>query len=131
MRLLAGYCETKYYGIKLAEARVMKMGMAMSPMTGEAKVIRLVESSRELRRIARQKSLVKLRHELAEGARKTFIFLLGATVLVFLFCHEKRIQHVTEAKVGRMVAKMESSSQNSPGQQNAKKYQNELDEITP
>jgi len=108
----------------------MKMGMAMNPMTSEAKVIRLVESEQELRRIARQKSLVKLRHELAAGARKTFIFLLGATVLVFLFCHEKSIQKVTEVKVGRLVAKMQSASQNSRGQQNAKKYQNELDEIT-
>ncbi len=107
----------------------MKLGMAMTPLIGEAKVIRLRENGADLRRKARARWLAELRRQIACGSRKTFVFLLGATLFVFLFSHERDIQRVTDAKVGRVVAKIEASSKSSPLRQNALNYEREVNEI--
>jgi hypothetical protein len=107
----------------------MKLEMAMSMKIGGPKV-RIHQEVREERRRAQLAKMWKsIRHELAVGTRKTFVFLLGATVLVVLFAHESEIQHVANARVSRMTASIMRVSESSRLRQNTLNYDKEVEEV--
>ncbi|MGA2246253.1 MAG: hypothetical protein ABSH48_14750 [Verrucomicrobiota bacterium] len=71
-----------------------------------------------------------LRRRLAVGTRLVFIFLFGATVLVFLYCHAPAIQQSAASKVKGAAWSISESSRLSPIRQIAITDEKEVDEVT-
>jgi len=103
----------------------VKLIMTMDSMIGEAEAHRRKEIREQRAREEHAKLRARIRRQLAAGARKTFIFLFGATVLVFLFSYEAELQG-TAKQFGRSLA---SNNSRSVLQQAALSYEQEVDEI--
>jgi hypothetical protein len=109
-------------GIKVARIRRVKLAMSMSPMIGEEETQRQQEERTRRERAAREKFRRETREQLGAGARKTFKFLLGATVVLYLVMnagHFKDLGQTLSAKVNA----------HSTLKQSALKYQNEVDQV--
>lgn len=109
----------------------MNLIMASNPPVGGVKVQLRQEVLEDRRRRACTAAWKKFRRRLAAGTRLTFVFLLGATVLVFLFNHVSDIQQSAQSKVKRMAVCVSESSQFRTIRQSTLNHEQEIDEIKP
>jgi hypothetical protein len=109
----------------------MKLEMAMNTHVGEAKV-HLVQEHQEQRRHAELATAwKKFRQELAATTRMTFVFLFGAALVVYLFCHQAELQQFAQAGLGKISSPLTKVSAVRSLQQNTVSYEKEVDAITP
>jgi hypothetical protein len=113
----------------VAQARVVKLEMAMSVKIGGPKLKIRQQVQEQLRHQMLAKKWKHFRYQLADGARKTFVFLLGATVLVVLLAYETELQQLANAKVSRVASGIEEMTPASRLRQDTAAYENEVNEI--
>ncbi|MDR3456677.1 MAG: hypothetical protein P4N60_04480 [Verrucomicrobiae bacterium] len=110
-----------------ANKPAVKLAMAMSPMIGEEETQRQREIRTRLEREEREQARARFRQQLAARARKTFVFLFGAAVVLYLVVNTGRFQDYGSQAGRRISAKVNS---HSTLKQNALKYEEEVDTIT-
>jgi len=101
--------------------------MAICPMFGEEETQRQQELRIRRQREARAAARAKFRQQLVDSARKTFFFLFGATVVLYLVINAGRFQEYSTQVGHKLSAKVNAHSNLK---QSALKYQDEVDQIT-
>jgi hypothetical protein len=100
--------------------------MAMSSPIGEAEVRRRQAEVAQRERERREKSRAHLREQLGAGLRKTFSFVIAATVVLYLVLNGGHFKSV--AQFGqRLSAKVSAHTAIKPGSLSDQK---DLDEVT-
>ena len=68
----------------------------------------------------------KLRQDFAAATRKTFVFLFGATVGVFLFSHQTELQLMAAKRITPMMHRWETHAKVGQIQQNTQNYEKDV-----
>ena len=107
---------------------VMDLKMAFSPGVGDIKV-RLREETRRTQ-CAREAAVAwkEFFNRLAAEVRVVFMFLLGATLLVFMYSHAATIQHTTGSKVRAIALKVSDSPRLAPIRETILNEEKQVDE---
>ncbi len=100
----------KSCGIIPAVTRLMKLDLTTGPLAGDANLLRFREEPKTPRREKNTAAFEKLRQDFAAATRKTFVFLFGATVGVFLFSHQTELQLIAAKRITPMVHRWEAHS---------------------
>ena len=107
----------------------MKLAMAMNQMVGEEESHRRQEIQTRLELEAREKARERFRRQLAVGTRKTFVFLIGAIIVVFVVSHRMKISSIANQKINQVAAHVKAKAEASPLRKSALNYEKEVDEI--
>ena len=101
--------------------------MAMSAMIGEEETQRQQENRIRRQREELEQARAKFREQMAAGARKTFIFLFGAAVVLYFTVNGLRFQDAT-SRIGQRIT-TQANAHNAL-KQKALNYENEVNEVT-
>jgi len=107
----------------------MKLDLTSGPLGGDSNLLRFREEQQSPRREKNPAALEKLRQDFAAATRKTFLFLFGATVGVFIFSHQTEIQLIAAKKISPIMHRWETRSKVGLIQQNKQNYENEVNDI--
>ena len=102
--------------------------MSMSPLIGEAEAQCQREFHRQRERKLRAQWWADLRHQIFSRVRGVFIFLLGATIVVFTFSHRMEINTTATQKISRMAAQVKVQTDSSQLRQSTLNYEKEVEE---
>ena len=100
----------------------------MDSSTGAAELQRRRQLLKQSRRERRARLWVDLRHELVNGTRVIFVFLLGATIVVFVFSHRAEINSAASQNISRVAVQVKKSGDSSLIRQTALNHEKEVDE---
>ena len=100
--------------------------MAMSEMIGEEETQRQRENRARRKREERVKSRAEFRRQLAKSARKTFVVLFGAAVVLYLVVNAGRFQNISSQAGQQLSAKVNS---HNALKREALKYEDEVNEV--
>jgi hypothetical protein len=105
------------------------LDLTTGPLAGDSNLLRFREEPPTQRREKNTATLEKLRQDFAAATRKTFVFLFGATVGVFIFTHQTELQLIAAKKITPMMHRWEAQSKMGQIQQNKQNYENEVNGI--
>jgi len=106
---------------------VVKLAMAMSPMIGEEETQRQQEIRTRYMREERSKSWTRFRQQLVASTRKTFVFLFGAAVVLYLVVNAGRFQDYS-SQAGQKLSVTVNA--HNTLKQEALKYEEEVDKVS-
>jgi hypothetical protein len=117
-------------GIKFAVICTVKLSLVTSPPISEAETRRQRGLHKQAAREHRVRFFGELHRAFVSGVRSVFIFLMGATVVVFICSHLTEINSIATHEAVQLAARVKAHTDASRLKQSDLNHEQEVNEIT-